>query len=194
MIQNDILMEMSVVDRKILAGFLIIVAISGTGIAAILLNVSTPYQIPPPSTPPGNEIQITTAGQMDVWAEATYTQNYMPSVPPEGPPFYSFISINITNNGNVRVSGISAFRITIYYNDTLNPLVTLNLTSAVVYIQPINVGPGESIVVDFINIRNEIYSPTIDEGTGLYGRILFTWENGQEVILTTIPTALLFTY
>ena len=181
-------------NRKLLAGLLIVVAISGIGTLAILLNGSTSYQIPPPSTPPGSDVQIISAGQMAVWAEASFSQDFMPAIPQEGPPFYSFVTINITNNGDVRVSCISAFRITIYYNDTLNPLVTLNLTSTVVYIQPINVGPGESIVVDFINIGAEIYSPTIEEGTGLYGRILFTWEDGQETILTTSPTALLFTY
>ncbi|MHA1908750.1 MAG: hypothetical protein ACW98Y_15730 [Candidatus Thorarchaeota archaeon] len=183
-------------DRRIVATVLIVISISGVGILAVLLNgpSPSPSQIPPPSSPPGNETEIVTAGNLTVWAEAQFSQDFMPAIPPEGPPFYSFISINITNNGEESVSDISAHRITIYYNNSLNALVTLNITTVNQFFAPISVSPGESTVIDFINLSNEIYSPTIDQGTGLYGRILFSWNGNQDTILTTVPTSLLFTY
>ncbi|MFW9847578.1 MAG: hypothetical protein ACFFF4_00455 [Candidatus Thorarchaeota archaeon] len=181
-------------DRRILAASLIIIAVSGVGIIAILLNGPSPSQVPPPSSPPGNNIQIVTAGQLAVWAEAEFSQDFMPVVPPEGPPFHTFIKINITNNGDETVNGLMAHRITVYYNNTLNALVTLNITTVNQYFAPISISPGESTVIEFINLSNEIYSPTLDEGTGFYGRILFTWSGVQETILTTAPSALLFTF
>jgi hypothetical protein len=181
-------------ERKFLAVVLIVISISGVGILAVLLNGSSPSQVPPPLSPPGNETEIVTAGQLSVWAEAEFSQDFMPAIPPEGPPFYSFIKINITNTGDTTVNDLMANRITIYYNNTLTPLVILNITTVAQYFAPLSISPGESMVIDFINLENEIYSPTLDEGTGFYGRILFTWDGGQETILTTTPSALMFTY
>jgi hypothetical protein len=182
------------VDRRIIAAILIVISVSGVGILAVLLNGSSPSQVPPPSSPPGNESEIVTAGQLVVWAEAEFSQDFMPAIPPEGPPFHSFIKINITNTGDTHIWDINAHRITIYYNGTLEPLVTLNITTVAQFLIPVNVGPGQSIVVDYINLSDEVYSPTIEEGTGLYGRVLFTWSGTLEAILTTAPSALYFTH
>ncbi|MHA2374347.1 MAG: hypothetical protein ACXAEB_15180 [Candidatus Thorarchaeota archaeon] len=70
----------------------------------------------------------------------------------------------------------------------------MNLTLGIQTFVPIVVQPGESIIVEYINNRNEIFSPTVDEGKGLYARVLFQWGVGEETILTTVPSELEFTY
>jgi hypothetical protein len=118
----------------------------------------------------------------------------MPAIPPEGPPFYTSIKINITNTGTANVSNLGASRATIYYNDTIEPLVTLDLTSVIEYFNPVEVGPGESIIMEFTNDRSKVYSPTIQEGTMLFARMIFVWDTDHELILTTPHSSLLYTY
>jgi hypothetical protein len=146
--------------------------------------------VPPPVTPPGDEQEIVVAGDLELWAEADFWQDFMPLVPPEGPPFYTLIRINITNTGSSALEHFDAPRATIYFNDSFEALVTLNLTLGMQTFVPIVVQPGESIVVEYINDRSEVFSPTIDMGTGLYSRVLFQWGEGEEAILTTLPSQL----
>lgn len=178
------------IDRRVLLASLLIISIVGVGIFAVLLN-SNNYQVPPPSNLPDGEIQIVTSGDLQLWAKAEYTQDFMPVIPPDGPPFYCFITINITNIGENTIDDLGASRVTIYYNSSFEALVTLNLTTAYNYFAPLSVRPGESIAVAFINYDS--FYPTIDEGTVLYSRVLFHWSGGES-ILTTAPSALLYTH
>lgn len=179
-------------DKRIVSVVVIICAISG--VLFISWLIQDPIQVPPPELPPGQEPDVYRDGDVELWAEAEFSQDFMPAIPPEGPPFYVFIKINITNTGNSTISNLGASRATVYYNDTLDPLVTLNLTSAIQYFKEVEIRPGESIVMEFINDRSEIFSPTIEEGTVLFARVIFTWGEGHEQILTTPPKALMFTH
>jgi hypothetical protein len=179
-------------NKRIFSSVIIVCAISGVLIVSWLLR--DPLQVPPPDSPPSKDPEIFRDGEVELWAVASFSQDFMPAVPPEGPPFYAFIKINITNTGNSTITNLYASRATIYYNDTLDSLVTLNLTSAIQYFKEVEVRPGESIVMEFINDRSEIFSPTIEEGTVLLARVVFAWGNGFEQILTTPPNALLYTH
>jgi hypothetical protein len=175
---------------------MLIISIIGVGVVAAYLSGLNPdlSQVPPPVTPPGDEQEIVVAGDLELWAEADFWQDFMPLVPPEGPPFYTLIRINITNTGSSALEHFDAPKVTVYFNDSFDVLVTLNLTLGIQTFVPIVVQPGESIIVEYINNRNEIFSPTVDEGKGLYARVLFQWGVGEETILTTVPSELEFTY
>ena len=175
-----------------IAATLVIAVILTAGFLTLIFQI--PQHVPPPLTPPESEMEPETAGNLLLEAEAVFTQDFMPAIPPEGPPFYAFISINITNNGLTTVGNFSAPLATLYYNGTVEPFVTLELESAIQYFAPVELTPGGSITMEFINIRSEIFSPTIEEGTGLYARVLFIWGNLQEVILTTAPSSVMFTH
>ena len=190
--QFESIMLNVMLDKKIVSAAVIICAISGVLFINWLFQES--LQVPPPELPPGQEPEVYRDGDVEIWAVAEFTQDFMPAIPPEGPPFYTFIKINITNTGNSTIIHPYANRATIYYNDTLDPLVTLNLTSAIQYFKEVEIHPGESIVMEFINDRSEIFSPTIDEGTMLFARVVFAWGDGFEEILTTPPNALLYTH
>jgi hypothetical protein len=190
--QFESIMMNVMLDKRIVSAAVIICAISG--ILYISWFIKDPMQVPPPESAPGLEPIVYRDGDVELWAEAEFSQDFMPAIPPEGPPFYAFIKINITNTGNSTISNLGASRATVYYNDTLDPLVTLNLTSAIQYFKEVEIRPGESIVMEFINDRSEIFSPTIEEGTVLFARVVFTWGEGNEQILTTPPKALMFTH
>ena len=183
-------------NRKLTASVLLIVTITGVGIIAAYLGGLNPdlSHVPPPENLPGNETEIVIAGDLELWAEADFWQDFMPLVPPEGPPFHTVIRINITNTGTSALEHFNAPKVTVYFNDSFEVLVTLNLTLGIQTFAPIVVQPGESIIVPYIKNQNEVFSSIIDEGTGLYARVLFQWGVGEETILTTVPSERTYTY
>ena len=183
-------------NRRIAAVVLVVSLFTTVGLFMGTLNLLSlePLQVPPPASPPGVSSGTTTTGDLVILAEGTFWMDYMPSVPPEGAPFYSRIHLNITNTGDSTFTHLNAVRMTLYYNDTIDPLVTLNLTPTIMTFAPIELGPGDSIIMEFTNNRDEMYYPSIEEGTGLYARILFNYGDGGEAILTTSPSALLYTF
>lgn len=171
---------------------LVVGIIAGLTVAGLYMNFSYPLQVPPPTHLPGTVPEIFTTGNLTAWAEADYMQNFMPSVPPEGPPFRVYVEVNVTNKGTSIISGFEIPRVTIYFNGTSNPLVTLALQ--VVSSELSEIGPGESIIIQLTNDIDTIFSPTIEEGTSLYSRVLIGWGIGSTMILTTPPSALYYAY
>ncbi len=170
---------------------IILVTVLGLGVLGIINLLQFGFQVPPPSFPPGENPDIIVSHDLAVWAEAVYWQDFMPTFSEEGPPFFIRIWVNVTNTGSTTVSNFEAVRTTIYFHNNSMPLVTLNL---IIVGDPIQIGPGESIVLDFTNNRNSVFSPTIEEDTVLYSRILIRWGYGIESILTTPPSALGYTH
>ena len=174
-------------DRRVLGIVVFVVCVVlGLGVARLFVNLS--FQVPPPSHLPGADPEIIVTDELTAWAKAVYGQNFMPVVPAEGPPFSVVVIVNVTNTGNSTISSFEVPRVTIYFNGTRIPLVTLNLR--VVQPDSCEIGPNESIVVKLRNDRETIFSPSIEGGTVLYSRVLTRWENGNEMILTTPPSAL----
>lgn len=183
------------IARKTTAIGVILVVVIGLAIVGVLLNslFSSPPQVPPSPESPGEEPEIIIVNGLKAWAVANHSQDFMPGSPEEGHPFRTLILLNITNIGNTTVTDFHAVRVTIYYNDTGNTLVTLNLVSRIQYFIWPQIGPNESIVFEYINTEESVFSPSIDEGTPLYSRVLTRWENDNQMILTTPPSALLYT-
>ncbi|TFG98172.1 hypothetical protein E4H12_06805 [Candidatus Thorarchaeota archaeon] len=183
-------------DRKSVAIIVILVTVLGMGVSMVVIGLiqflqSGPIQVPPPSLPPGEDPDIIVSHNLEIWAEAIYSQDFMPFIPEEGPPFNTIIWVNVTNTGNTTVSNFEAVRTTIYFHNNSMPLVTLNL---IIVGDPAQIDPGESLILRFTNDRESIFSPTIDEGAVLYSRILTRWGDGIEEILTTPPSAVGYTH
>jgi hypothetical protein len=183
-------------ERRIVGSILVVIVLAGIGMLSLYFTSlgQGSLTVPPPADPPGRDLVIVIKGDLVLWAEAEFWQDFMPIVPPEGAPFHSLIRINITNNGESTLTNFWAPRVTLYFNETLDSLVTLNLTTAIETFAPVEIAPGESVVIEYINERNEIYSPDIDEGTGLYARVLFIWNDVYSSILTTAPSPLEYTW
>lgn len=172
--------------------------ITATGIGAFGIVLNLPdaalLQVPPPAVPPVDSIDTINSDGLELWAEAIYWQDFMPVIPEEGPPFFIVIRVNITNTGATTVTDFNAIRVTMYFNGTTTPFATLNLTIVGAGPEWPQIAPGENVVLEFTNVRDSIFSPTIDEGTPLYSRVLVTWNSGAQEILTTAPSCVLYTY
>jgi hypothetical protein len=180
--------------KKIAALSITLVAVLGLGLFGPELFMANQLQIPPPAEPPGEEPEITIAYGLEACAKAIYWQDFMPGFSEEGPPFYTIIWINVTNTGNTTVTNFHAVRATIYFYNNSQSLATLELESSIQYFVWPEIRPGKSADFEYTNVRDSIFSPTIEEGTLLYSRVLVRWENGNEMILTTPPSALLYTH
>ncbi|MHA2143363.1 MAG: hypothetical protein ACXADC_18285 [Candidatus Thorarchaeota archaeon] len=175
---------------------IILVAVIGLGVVGVFYSLSLldSYQVPPPAEPPGEELEPIVRDDLLASAIAVYWQDFMPIAPSEGPPFYTIIRINVTNTGNTTVTNFHAVRVTIYFHNSSLPLVTLDVTSTIQYFVWPEIRPGESAEFEYTNVRDSIFSPTIEEGAVLYSRVLTRWENGNEMILTTPPSPLEYTF
>ncbi len=183
-------------DRRLIAATLVVIVLGGVGMLSYSLTALTPGSghLPPPTTTPGPDPEVVTNGDVVLWADGYFWQDFMPAVPPEGPPFYAVVGINITNNGDTTITNIGVVKATIFLNDTGQPLVTLNMTTVNQYFAPITIAPGQSDYIEYINSRSEIFSPTLEEDIMLYARVLYVWGDGNQQILTTPPMALMYTY
>ncbi len=183
-------------DKRLFATIIVVIVLGGIGVISYSLNAMTygSDHLPPPTTTPGPDPEVITDGGVELWAEAEFWQDYMPAIPPEGPPFHALVGINITNNGDTTVTDIGVAQATIFLYETGQPIVSINMTTAACYFVPIEIRPGESIYIDFINPSGEIVSTTLEEDTMLYARVMFVWGNGYQQILTTPPAALYYTH
>ena len=159
--------------RKSVAIGIILVSVLGLGFAGVLLN-------------PGIFAHGLVAS-----AEASYWQDFMPSIPEEGPPFYMIVYVNVTNTGSTTVTNFDVPQVTVYFSNN-TPLITLSLHQVVSDWSEI--GPGESFLIQLTNDRDTIFSPTIEEGALLYSKVLMRWGIGSEMILTTPPSELYYTH
>ncbi|MFW9789032.1 MAG: hypothetical protein ACFFE1_15235, partial [Candidatus Thorarchaeota archaeon] len=106
----------------------VLVLVIGLMAVGVLINssFSNSLQVPAPVNPPGEEPEIFTTNGLEAWAEAIYWQDFMPAISEEEPPFYTLISLNVTNRGNITVTNFHAVRVTIYFYNTNLPLATLD--------------------------------------------------------------------
>lgn len=178
--------------RAFVSVILVVGIVAGLSIGGLYMNLSYPLQVPPPTHLPGADPEVFITGNLTAWAEAVYWQDFMPFVPPEGPPFLVVVDVNVTNKGTSTISGLEIPRLTIYFDGTRTPLATLSLH--VVSSELSEIGPGESFVIQLTNDRDTVFSPSIEEGTALYSRVLLEWEIGNTMILTTPPSTLFYTY
>ncbi len=177
-------------NRLFLALFGLILVI---GVVLVMVfHYKANQQVPPPEEPPTDVVAPIQVDNVVFEANAIFWQNFMPIIPPEGPPFYLVLEITVKNWGNVPLTGLTAVRTTIYFADTTRALHTFQLEP----LDSVNnsIKPGEIKNLEFTNDRSTIFSPDLEEGTKLYARIQVCWGSEQAVILTTPLAPVEFTY
>ena len=176
-------------QRNILAAGIILIVAAGVGATVVLLSS-------PPSSPPGEGTDQMVWGDFLIRAEASFSQDFMPIIPEEGPPFFASFRINVTNTGQsiLDFHNFSAIRMTVYYNDTSEALVTLSPFLSSSQELPCSVEPGESVILHYSDRDDEIFFPDVEEGTYFYAKVSFTWDNMNWYTLTTEPSEVEFTY
>ncbi len=176
-------------QRNIIAAGIILLVAVGIGATALLLSDLS-------SSPLTERADQMEWGDFLIRAEASFSQNHMPIIPEEGPPFLAWIRINVTNTGPSMLDfhNFSAIRTTVYYNDTSEVLVTHSLFLSPMQELPCSLEPGESVILHYSDRNDEIFSPDIEEGTYFYARVSFTWGDMKWYTLTTEPSEVEFTY
>jgi hypothetical protein len=170
----------------------IIIVVLVAGSLVFLSNLVPP--VAPPDEPPSGEVEPMIVDDLELTATAYFWQDFMPSVPPEGPPFYLAIRLNTTNFGNETVFGLNVQIVTVYYGDSTNVLHTFKIQPGLsCCFDEFTVPSNSSHLIDFTNDRETIFSPDLEEGTVLYARVHVVWNNG-EALVTTPPALLDFTH
>ncbi|MHA2064967.1 MAG: hypothetical protein ACXABY_11390 [Candidatus Thorarchaeota archaeon] len=173
--------------RGIIALAIILVMIVA-GSLAFLSDFTPP--VAPPDEPPSGAVEPVIVDDLQISATAYFWQDFMPAVPPEGPPFYLVIRVNATNLGNTTVFGLDVFTVTVYFGDSLNILHTFKIEPGLsCCFDEFSVAPNNTELFEFTNDRETIFSPEIEEGTSLYAQVQLVWDTGQAVLTT--PPALL---
>lgn len=181
---------MSSINRLFLAliGLILVIGV----VLVMIFHYKPNQQVPPPDEPPTDEVAPIQVDYLVFEANVVFWQNFMPIIPPEGPPFYLVLEITVKNYGNIPISGFTAIKTTVYFAATTRALHTFQL-------EPLDsannsIHPGEIRKLEFTNERSTIFSPDLEEGTKLYARVLVRWESDQAVILTTPLAPVEFTY
>lgn len=175
-----------------LSAFIIIVVVLVAGSLVFLSNFIPP--VAPPEEPPSGVVEPVLVGDLELTAAAYFWQDFMPEVPPEGPPFYLALRVNATNRGNTTVFGLNVHFVTVYFSDSVNILHTFKIQPGLACcFDEFTVPSNSSHLIEFTNDRETIFSPDLEEGIDLYARVHVVWDNGESLV-TTAPVPLGFTY
>lgn len=150
-------------------------------------------QVPPPLTFPQEKDSVMVIDDVKFTISSYLWQDFMPMIPPDGPPFYLNLEIEIQNNSGKEIRDFSALMITLYYPDTQTIFHDFKLIPAANTKPEEIILPQERRTLSYTNEREEIFSPQIEKGIKLYGRIMVKW-NGKEYLLTSPPQEVIFTY
>ncbi len=178
-------------SRSLLA-LVIILVVTVAGTLVILSDFTSP--IAPPDAPPTGVVDPVIVDDLQLSITAYFWQDFMPDIPPEGPPFYLVLRVKATNLGNTTVLGLNVFAVTVYFGDSLNVLHTFKIEPGLACcFDEFTVPPNRSELFEFTNDRETVFSPELDEGVILYARVQVVWDNGESIV-TTAPAPLGFTY
>jgi hypothetical protein len=149
-------------------------------------------QVGPPMVPPSGSVETTVVGNLTFEASASFRQDFMPIIGPQGPPFWFTIRVTVNNSGPEIASGFNITKATVYFGGTILALQSfdIHLVQPEEYLVP----SGEIETFLMTNSREIVYSPTLTEGTMLYARVLVTLSNGNWIVLTSPPAPLGFTW
>jgi hypothetical protein len=150
-------------------------------------------EVPPPERIPLPADTAEVLGGIKIIISGYFWQDFMPVIPPEGPPFCILFKFKVTNNSQSKIENFSATLITLYYDKTKDRFYTFKLISSANTKPQEEILPKETKYLEYTNDRAEKFSPQLEEGTKLYGRILVSW-NGEEHIFTCPPIPVVFTY
>ncbi|MFW9861470.1 MAG: hypothetical protein ACFFEX_07290 [Candidatus Thorarchaeota archaeon] len=186
------LLEMMMKLSRVVYAFIVVLVVLVAGSIVILSNFTLP--VAPPDEPPSQGVEPVIVDDFELTATAYFWQDFMPEIPPEGPPFYLVIRLNATNHANTTVFGLNVRAVTVYFGGSRNVLHTFKIQPGLTCcFDEFTVSSNSSQLIQFTNDRETIYSPDLEEGIDLYARIHVVWDNG-EALITTPPGPLGFTY
>jgi hypothetical protein len=150
-------------------------------------------EVPPPEKAPQEKDSIDVIDDIKFTISPYFWQDFMPTIPPGGPPFYLKFKIEIKNYTEKPIKGFSALMTTLYYLDTQEVVHNFWLIPSGNTQPEETILPGEEKILIYTNAREEIFSPKIEQGTELFGRILVKW-NEVKHLLTSPPAGVVYTY
>ena len=171
-------------QRTIIGVVLVAIVISAMGIIlyspSFQPEVSPPLDpLPPSDNPPtdyrtAETIQV---GSLMLSANATVTG----MIPHTGFSTYEFtLVVNITNTGNETISNFRAIKMSVYniWQQLLRTFHLLPESNA-------TISAGETLLLNYQNSDTHFEAPSRIKGASDYARVLVTFGNNQEAILTT---------
>lgn len=150
-------------------------------------------KVPSPEKLPQEKDSVVVIDDLKFTISSYFWQDFMPMIPPKGPPFYLNFKIEIKNNSRRPIKGFTALTTTLYYLETQKIFHGFGLIPAADTKPEETILPQERKTLIFTNDREEIFSPQIERGTKLYGRIMVKW-NGKKYLLTSPPAGVTYTY
>ncbi len=150
-------------------------------------------EIPPAERFPQEKDSVFVINDIKFKISPYFWQDFMPLVPPEGPPFYLNFKIEVQNLAGRPMRDFSAIIATLYYFDTQNLFHSFKLIPTASTQPEETILPQEKRTLIYTNDRNEIFSPRIEQGTKLYARIAVRWD-GEQHLLTSPPASVAYTY
>ena len=150
-------------------------------------------EVPPPEKLPQEKDSVIVIDHVKLTISSYFWQDFMPIIPPKGPPFYLNLAIEIENNSTRPIQGFTVLMTTLYYLDTQKIFHGFRLIPAGNTQPEETILPQERKTLIYTNDREEIFSPQIERGAKLYGRIMVKW-NGERYLLTSPPAGVAYTY
>jgi len=150
-------------------------------------------EVPPSERLPQERDSVMVIHDLKFSISSYFWQDFMPMIPPEGPPFYLHFRIEVKNNSGRPIKGLTALAATLYYLETQKIFHSFRL------IPTANTQPAETILpkegktLIYTNDREEIFSPQTEQGTKFYGRIMVRW-SGKTHLLTSPPAGVGYTF
>lgn len=150
-------------------------------------------EIPPAERSPQDEDSVIVIEGIKFKITPYFWQDFMPRVPPGGPPFYLNFKIYVHNLTGRPIRDFSAPVATLYYSETQSLFHSFKLIPVADTQPEETILPQEKKRLIYTNDREEIFSPQVEKGTKLYARIMVMW-NGKKHLLTSPPAGVAYTY
>lgn len=152
-----------------------------------------PVQVPPPERFPQEGDSVSVIDDVKFTISPYFWQDFMPTIPPGGPPFFLCLEIKVKNYTGKPLRGFTAWMTTLYYFGTQEVFHTFQLIPGAETQSEETLLPQEEKTLTYTNDRKSTFSPQIEQGTKLYGRIMVRW-NGKIYLLTSPPASVAYTY
>jgi hypothetical protein len=150
-------------------------------------------RVPPPEKFPEEGGSVPVIDDVKLNITPYFWQDFMPTIPPGGPPFLLCFEIQIKNRTGKSLRGLTAGMTTLYYSYTQEVFHTFQLIPGAESEAEETLLLQEEKTLAYANVRKSTFSPQIEQGTKFYGRILVKW-NGKIYLLSSPPASLVYTY
>lgn len=150
-------------------------------------SVPVAAKIPAPSD------SVTVIENVRLSISSYFWKDFMPAVPPAGPPFYLSILIQFKNQSAQPLNSFSVEKVSLYFAGSRKLFHTFQLISEGNNTASEKIAKGETKILRYTNTRERLFTGKIERGTQLYGRIRVHL-NGKTFDLSIPPSPVHFTY